>query len=432
MLIPAPNDPASSPGAPRPGAASARPAPPGADAIDPLDLLIVLGRYRRSLVIWPLVVAVMTAVVSMLLPQTFTGVTRILPPQQQSQGAAAAMLSQLGGLASAAAPALGIKNPSDLYLGMLRSDAVADPIIERFDLKKVYGADYLADARKILALRSHIDVEKSGLIVIEVEAGDPKVAADLANAYVEQLHRLTGTLAVTEAAQRRVFFERLLLQAKEKLAEAEGALRRGMEAGGLVSVDAQSRTAVETVARLRGLISAKEVQLGAMRAYATGSHPDVRRAEQELASLRQELVRLESGSGAGPGAEKAAGSQGGPPASGMETLRLVREMKYQEVMFEQLTKQFELARLDESRDAPLIQVVDKAVAPEKRTRPKRTSMVLAAAAVALMAAVLSAFARDAYAEAARDPTRLAKLEGLRTAWRWPGRRGQSSRGGRDR
>lgn len=380
------------------------------DAVDPLELLALLGRRKRRLAAWPLAAALVAAGVALALPETFTGVTRLLPPPQP-QGASAALLGQLGGLAGAAGGALGLKSPGDLYLGLLRSESVADGLIERFGLQEAYRVRLRTDARKALADRTRLEAEKSGLIVIEVEAATPTQAADLANGYVEQLHRLTSTLAVTEAAQRRLFFEQQLRQAKEQLAGAEEALRRAIDAGGLVSVEAQGRGAVETVARLRAQISAKEIQLGAMRAYATQDHPDRRRAEQELASMRQELDRLESGAGGGGRAGDAKA------ASGVANLRLVREVKYQEVMFELLAKQYELARVDESKEAPVLQVVDRARPPEKRTRPKRTLLVLGAAALALFGAVLATFAEDALAHAARDPARQARLAGLRAAWR---------------
>ncbi len=381
----------------------------GPDAVDPLDLLAVLGRRKRRLAAWPLCAALVAAGVALALPETFTGVTRLLPPQQL-QGTSAAMLGQLGGLAGAAGGALGLKSPGDLYLGLLRSESVADGLIERFGLQQAYRAPLRADARKALSDRTRLEVEKSGLIVVEVEASSPALAAELANGYAEQLHRLTSTLAVTEAAQRRVFFEQQLRQAKEQLGGAEEALRGAIDAGGLVSVEAQGRGAVETVARLRAEISAKEIQLGAMRAYATQDHPDRRRADQELASMRQQLDRLESGGGPARAAD-------GKAASGVANLRLVREVKYQEIMFELLAKQYELARVDESKEAPILQVVDRARPPEKRTRPKRTLLVLGAAALALFAAVLATFAEDALAHAARDPARQARLAALRAAWR---------------
>lgn len=392
------------------------PAAPPADVVDPLALLVVLGRRRRRLVAWPLVAALLAAGLSLVLPKTYTGVTRVLPPQQ-AQGGSAALLSQLGGLAGAAGGALGLKGSGDLYLGFLRSEAVADGLVERFGLQAAYGETYRVDARRALAARTRLELEKSGLLVIEVDAPEPGLAADLANAYVEQLHRLTSTLAVGEAAQRRLFFERQLEKTKDQLADAELALRRGLDAGGLVSVEAQGRGAVETVARLRAQISAKEIQLGAMRAYATAAHPDLKRGEQELASMRAELGRQETGGGAaaepGPGAPGASGRL----ATGVSNLRLVREVKYQEVMFELLAKQYELARVDESKEAPLVQVVDPARPPEKRSKPKRTQLVLGAAALGLLAALLATFAQDALATVARDPARQATLAALRAAWR---------------
>jgi len=383
------------------------------DAVDPLDLLAVLGRRRRRLLLWPVAAAVLAAGVSLALPETYTGVTRVLTPQQ-APSSSAALLNQLGGLAGVTGGALGVKNPNDLYIGLLRSEVVADGLIERFGLKDVYRARYQVDARKELAASTRLDSEKSGLLVIEVDARNPALAADMANAYVERLQKLTSALAVTEAAQRRLFFEGQLRQATEQLAGAEVELRRAIEAGGMVSVQAQVGGAVETVARLRAQISASEIRLGFMRSYASAENPDVRRAEQELASMRRELFRLESGAGAG----EAHGPRGtgGRDESGMANLRLAREVKYREVMFELLAKQYELARVEESKEAPLVQVVDPARPPERRTRPKRTLMVLASAALALLAAVLSAFAQDALEIAARDPTRQARLAALRAAW----------------
>lgn len=384
------------------------------DVVDPLDLLIILGRHRLMLVLTPLVAGLVAAAVSLVLPESFTAVTRILPPQQ-AQSSAASMLNQLGGLAGAAGPTLGLKNPSDLYIGMLKSDTVTDALIERFRLKEVYRKKLQVDARKALAGNSRFAADKSGIIIIEVDAREPGLAADMANAYVEQLHQLTSTLAVTEAAQRRVFFERQLREAQEKLADAELKLRQGIESGGLVSVDAQGRATVETVARLRAQISAKEIQIGAMRAYATASNPDMQRAEMELSSMRQELSRLESGKGAHdvPG---AAGADAKDANTGVGNIRLVRDVKYSEVMFELLAKQYEMARVDESKEAPIIQVMDRAVPPERRSRPKRTLMVISTSAIALLGAVLVAFARNAFEASLSDPARQAKLASLRSTW----------------
>jgi uncharacterized protein involved in exopolysaccharide biosynthesis len=352
--------------------------------------------------------AVLALVVGLLWPKTFTGVTRILPPQQ-GQSTAAAMLGQLGGLAGMAGGSLGIKNPSDLYIGMLKSQTVADAMIDRFKLKDLYDETYLGDARKELARNSRFSSEKSGIIAIEADAGDPKLAADLANAYVDELHKLTSTLAVTDAAQRRVFFERQLQQVKEKLAEAELKLRQGIETGGLVSMDAQSKASVESVARLRSQISAKEIQIGAMRSFAAPTNPDLQRAERELASMKEGLSRLESGT---PGGQPGTGTD----AKGMSNIRLVREVKYNEVMFELLARQYEMARVDEAKEAPVIQVMDRANPPEKRSSPKRALIVIGATIAGFFASILYVLARSALHTASLDPTQQARLETLRTAW----------------
>lgn len=373
----------------------------------PLDLLIILGRHRARLALWPLGAAAAALVVSLLWPQTFTAVTRILPPQQ-GQSTAAAMLGQLGGgLASLAGGSLGIKNPSDLYVGMLKSQTVANALIERFKLKEAYGEALLVDARRELAVNSRFASDKSGIITIEADAHDPALAADLANAYVEQLHKLTGTLAVTDAAQRRAFFEQQLQLTKEKLAESELKLRQGIERGGLVSVDAQGRAAIETGARLRAQISAKEIQLGAMRSYATPANPDLQRAEKELAAMRQELERLETGSPDGA-------TPRGADARGVENIRLVREVKYNEVMFELLARQYEMARVDEAKEAPIVQVLDRAAVPERKSGPRRGLIVVGAALLGLFVGLLSAFVKTALERL--DPVQRERLDALRAAW----------------
>ena len=360
---------------------------------------------------------------SLLLPKTYTGVTRILPPQQ-AQSAAAMMLGQLGGgLGALAGGSLGIKNPSDLYVGMLRSQTIADALVERFKLKELYREGLRRrGARRSWPRNSRFQAEKSGIITIQVEARDPKLAADLANAYVEQLYKLTSTLAVGEAAQRRAFFERHLQQTKEKLADAEVKLRQAIESGGLVSVDAQGRAAVETVARLRAQMSAKEIQIGAMKSYATPSNPDLQRAERELVGHAAGALPARIGNALT--ARPAAGTR---RASG--NIRLVREVKYNEVMFELLAKQYELARVDEAKEAPLVQVLDRAIPPEKRSGPKRALIVIISTLAGFLAAVVVARRQELSrvrppgprlrGAALRPPLRLVPPQAFRSAPRPP-------------
>jgi uncharacterized protein involved in exopolysaccharide biosynthesis len=386
---------------------------PVADEISLLDLLIVLAKHKRIVVGVPFVAAILSASASLLLPNYYTGTTRILPPQQ-SASAATALLNQLGGafggLAGAAGGALGLRNPSELYVGMLKSRTIADNLITRFDLGKVYDEDYISETRKRLAKETTISTGRDGIITVEVDDKDTKRAADLANGYVEELKKLTKVLAVTEASQRRLFFEQQLLQAKDSLTAAEITARQGLQKGGIAQVDAQGRSMIEVTARLRAQISAKEVQLGAMRTFAAEGNPELQRTQQELEALRRELSRNE-GSSATPAANMDANR-----ASGLDNLGRLRDVKYYEFLYELLAKQYELAKIDEAKDATIIQVVDKAIEPDRKSRPKRSLIVIFVTFATLIGAVIWVFVREAVTRGGSEQT--ARLNALRSYLRW--------------
>lgn len=367
------------------------------DEINLLDLLIVLAKYKRLVLGLPFAAAVLAAVISLLMPNIYTATARILPPQQ-SQSTAAAMLGQLGALAGVAGSSLGIKNPNDLYVGMLKSRTVADALIDRFKLMERYEKETRVETRKALGTHSAISAGKDGIIAIEVDDEDPKFAAELANAYVDQLHRLNQSLAVTEAAQRRLFFERQLQQTKDRLAQAEIELNKVQQATGVVQLDAQGKATIEAVAALRARIAVKEVELGAVRTFATEQNPDYQRLAQELAGLRAQLARFERGD-----ETSALPSAGKLTEAGLDYVRKLREVKYQETVFELLARQFEAAKLDEARNASLIQVLDKAVPPDRKSKPKRSLIVLLAVLAAGFVAVIVAFMREARERAVQDP-----------------------------
>ena len=380
-----------------------------------LDLLIVLAKHKKLILGLPFVAAVLAAGISLLLPNIFTGTTKILPPQQ-SQSTTAAMLAQLGGLGGLAGLGgglAGIKSPNDLYVGMLMSRTVADNLIQRFGLNAYYEQKYQSNTRKQLEKLTTIMAGKDGIITIEVDDEDPKRAADLANAYVDELFKLTKVLAVTEASQRRLFFERQFEQARDSLGKAETAARLALEKGGLVQVESQGRAIVETTARLRGQITVKEVQIGAMRTFATDSNPDLMLAQQELESMKRELARIEGASGS-----KSRNVREGN-GSGIDSLGLLRNVKYYETIYELLAKQYELAKIDEAKDSAVVQVMDKAIDPDRKSKPKRTLMVLLAAFAALFAAILWAFVQEAIARTSSDPQQSERLQIFRRylAWR---------------
>jgi len=397
----------------RKGAASAE-GEPAEDEISLLDLLIVLAKHKRIVLGVPFVAAVVAVIYSLLLPNIYTATARILPPQQ-SASAASAMLSQLGGaLGGLAGGALGVRSPNDLYVGMLRSRTVADNLIARFDLGKVYRQEVQSDMRIVLQGYTSIAAGREGIITIEVDDKDAKRAAELANAYVDELMKLTKVLAVTEASQRRLFFERQLLQVKDNLTAAEMVARQGLQKGGIAQVDAQGRSMIEVTARLRAQISAKEVQLGSMRTFAAEGNPELQRTQQELEALRRELARNEGSSPvAAVGKSEAVGS------GGLDNLGRLRNVKYFEFLYELLAKQYELAKIDEAKDATVIQVMDQAIEPDRKSKPKRASIVLVAAFGAFLFGILAAFIREAITKAATDPQRADRLRAVKTylAWR---------------
>lgn len=377
-----------------------------ANGFDLLDLAVVFAKHKTLTIGVPFVCAVLAAVISLVMPNIYTATTKILPPQP-AQSAASALLGQLGGLAGLAGAA-GIKNPNDLYVGMLRSRTVADNLIERFDLKNLFHVERMSQARQMLEQQTSIVLGRDSIITIEVDDKDPSRAAELANAYVDELFKLTAVLAVTESSQRRLFFERQFAHAKNNLDRAQVAARQALARGGLVKVDEQGRAMVETTARLRAQISAKEVQIGAMRAFATEGNPERQLAQQELEALKRQVAKIE-----GTGTALAPDSTSG--GKGIGNLDLLRDVKYYETMYELLGKQYELAKIDEAKEAAVIQVIDKAVEPDRKSKPRRALIVLFSGVAALLAGILAAFAREALERVFSDPRQAGRLQALRRA-----------------
>lgn len=376
------------------------------DEISLLDLLLVLAENARLLIFGPLAVGACALGVAFLIPPTYTATARLLTPQQQ-QSAASMLASQMaqgmGGLGGAASALAGLKSPADLYVGLLKSRSVADGLIQEFELLKVYDEELLDDTRKMLAKRSRFTAGKDGMIAIEVDDRDRDRAARMANAYVRQLQALMGRIAVTEAGQRRLFFDKQLAQARDDLTKAETALRAvGVSESAL---KASPESTLQPLARLRALVTASEVRLSAMRGAMTEANPDLRNAERELSALKAQLA----------GAEQQEGRSG--KGEGNEYISRYREFKYRETLFELLAKQYELARLDEAREGAVIQLVDPAIAPERKSKPKKALIAIIAALAAGFALVLFVFARNAVRNAEADPATAWKLQRLRHPWR---------------
>ena len=381
----------------------------GAETVQFPELLIVVAKRKSFIIKCVGITVILSTITVLLLPNTYTGNAKILPPQQnQSMGAmAAAALSQLGPLAALAGQGLGVRNPNDVYVGMLQSDTVANALIDRYSLMSVYGKKLRVDARRQLADRSEISAAKSGVITITVDDHNPQRAADLANGYVEELEKLTKTLNITEAGKRRLFFEREVKMENDNLADAEVALKQTQEKTGLILLDSQSKAMIESVTSLRASIAAQEVKVQAMRSFATAENPDLVLAEQELTTMRAQLDRLERGQGKRSIADVPIENV---PTAGLEYVRKLRNVKYHEALFTLLAKQYEAAKIDEARDALIVQQMDKAAPPERKSGPHRLLIALTVTVLAVMVACVGAFWMEAMDQAKEDSQFAARLQ----------------------
>jgi len=394
----------------------ARSEAPQEDEISLLDLLIVIAE-RKRIVLWVTAIfAILAIVISLLLPKRYTATVTLLPPQQNtSMGAAlASQLGNLGGMAALAGGSLGLKNPNDMYVAMFKSRTVEDAMVQRYGLMKEYHAKYLSDATKAFEGNAIVDGSgKDGLIHISVEDRDPRRAAEIANGYVDQFRDLSQHLAITEASQRRFFFEGELEKAKNNLAAAEESLAQTEVKTGVIQPDSQARALIESAAALRAQITAREVQIQGMQTYATGENSQLVQAQSELANLRSQLNKL-GGSEDGP--NEFMIPKGKVPEAGMEYVRKLRDVKYNETLFDILARQFEVAKLDEAKEGSLIQVVDPAVPPDRRSYPKRALIVMGATVVGFFLGIFIALLQAGWERLKSDTEASGKLRMLRRAF----------------
>ena len=380
------------------------------DEINLMDLVLVLAKHNRFIIKLTASVAVLAVAISLIMPNIYTAKTVILPPQQGAS-TASMLLGSLGGLAGLAGGAAGIKSPNDLHIGMLKSRTVADKMIARFKLQQKYEAKTLEATRKALAGATVIASGKDGFITIEYSDEDPKFAASVANAYVEELDKLNNTLAVTEASRKRLFFETQLKMTRDNLAAAEVGFKQTQERTGLIQPEAQGQAIIMAASNLRAQVTAAEVKLQSMGSFATPQNPDYQKLQQNLTSLRAQLVKAERNGVQGRGDIMVP--TGKLPETGLEYIRKMRDLKYQETLFELLSKQFEIAKIDEAKEAALIQVVDKALVPEQKSKPKRSLIVILATLMAFFLSVLLAFVREASERASLDPASAERMNLLR-------------------
>jgi tyrosine-protein kinase Etk/Wzc len=395
---------------------------PDPDEVSLLDLLIVIARRKRFILSATLICGLAGLLISLILPKRYTAVATVLPPQKSSSigSLLSSELGGLGGLAELAGAGQGfLKDPNNMYMAMFKSQTVADAMIRRFDLMQEYKSKYLTDGRRKFADRFQIAETSKGVITggstdgllhISVEDKDPERAAVMANAWIDQFQKLSQTLAITEASQRRLFFERELNAAKNNLANAEEAMKRTQQTTGLLQLNSQASALIESAAILRGQITAKEVQLQAMQTYATSENSNVVETQQELDSLKSQLAKL-----GGSEDDSSAGlivPKGQVPEAGLQYLRKERDVKYYETIYELLARQFEVAKLDEAKEGSVIQVVDPALPPDRKSFPSRGLITIAAIFLGFLFAVSLVLVQNSLNRMRRNPETSEKINFL--------------------
>ena len=382
------------------------------------EILLVLIRDRRKIAYITGGMAIAAFLLATVLPLRYTSTTTFMPPQQSSSASSAllAQLGSLGSLAGLGGGVAGLKSPNDLYVALLKSETVENALIQRYELMREYRCKRLSDARKALEKHTTIDGSgKDGLIRISIEDHSPERAAELANGYIAQYRQLSAGLAVSEASQRRAFFEQQLVDAKDKLAQSEEALKLTEQTTGVIQMDSQARALIEAAGSLRAQIASKEVQVQSMRTYSGDGNANLTEAEQQLSTMRAQLAKLVgNGDEAGSALLVAKGSI---PQASLEYIRKLRDVKYNETIFEILARQFEAAKLDEAKQGALIQVVDQARVPDKKSGPSRLVYMAVGIFLGFMGSSTMALARAAKHYLDAQPEYAAFLNQLKQASR---------------
>ena len=391
---------------------------PSEGRIDFWSLLVILAVRRRLILTLTLAGLIVGVILSFALKPTFTAEATILPPQQAVS--ASSLMGQLGSLAGAASlgggSSFGFKSPADMYIGILQSRTIADHVIAACDLKKVYKTKYLADTRVALKLHVTFETGKDNLIHLSVKDKDPNRASQIANSYLDQLYILNSDLASSEAAQRRGFYEQRLADERAALSDAEVALRNTQQKTGVIQLSGQASSIINSIATARAQLASREVELQSLRTFATEENPDAIRLQEEISALRANLINLENSQrSVQPGDVQLPAGQ--VPEAALEYERQARELKYHETLFDLLSRQSEAARLDEAKAAPILQVVDHAVPPDKKSGPPRTLITIGLTFLGFLFACLWSVASALLEKMRHIPEQAQKLEALRSAFR---------------
>jgi uncharacterized protein involved in exopolysaccharide biosynthesis len=374
-----------------------------------LDFVIVLAKRKWLVLGLTAAFALVAAIIVHVMTPLYQADTRMLIPKSGNVGRTAGALSDLG---DELPVFLNIGGPADMYVNMLESRTVLDRTVQRFKLTDSYGTGTAEGARELLSERMQVDADpKSGIITLEVLDEDPVAAADISNALVDELKKLSLELNITEASQRRVFYEDQLIKANESLIAAEEEMAGFQQKTGTLRLDEQTRSVIEAIAGLSARIAEKEVELSVMRSYSTPHNPDFQIAEETLSGLRAELRKLRA-SDAGKGDDMLM-PLGKAPEVGTEYIRKMRKLKFNETLYKLLLGQYEASRLDEANNAVMIQVIDRAVPPGNPVLPRKALIVAISTAAGFIFSVFAAFTGEYLEKVTKDPDNKPKLTALK-------------------
>lgn len=363
------------------------------DEINLIDYWRVIYKRRKMIGIIVGVAFVSSIIVSLLLPKKYTSTASILPPVQESSMASSIINQLPGGLGGLAGSFLGASTPADVWMAILKSQTIKDAIIDRFNLLKVFEVDILDDARNKLDSMVSINKSKEGVISISVEDTDPKRAAAIADAYVEELDRINKGMAMTAGRRMRMFVEKRLKEAKDELARVEEKLKTFQVQNRAFQLDAQSKAIIETIGTVKGELMAKEIELQTLLSYATPNNPQAELLKTQIDELKKKLKELEEGKkiSNNPSHSDIFIPTSKIPDLALQYARLLRDAKIQQTLYELLTQQYEMARIQEAKDTPTVQVLDEAKVPEKRSKPQRKLIVILSTFTAIFISIFFAF-----------------------------------------
>jgi tyrosine-protein kinase Etk/Wzc len=391
------------------------------EKIDIFSYLTVLVSYRRFIFLNLVGVCVIVAVISLFLPNWYRATTTLLPPQRDTLnlGMASSLLGAASGISSSFALPL-MATPSDVYAAILKSRTVTEAVVEKENLMTAYGIKSKEATIKELVSRVSVNVTPEGLITLSYEDRNRNKTAEVANCFVQELDRINRETSASKAKNARVFIEERLTQTQKDLSSAEENLRKFQEENKTLVLDEQMKSAIEKAADLKAEMVSSDIELNVLSKTMSPSHPQIESLRSRVNEIKRQLGILELGNQEEKPEDKTvldvAFNQ--IPSLSLQLARLIRDVKIQEAVFELLTKQYEQYKIEENKDTPTVQILDRAVPPERRAKPKRAFLVGISGILSLFASVTFVFGQEYVKKSRkRNPEGFKKLDTLWGAWR---------------